>query len=323
MQATVNLPVLIIAFQRPENLKEIVERCIANGVRHIYISVDGPPKNSQIKIRNHNSIKSFLLDLRSNLSIQVSMRFSAHNVGCSANVLNSIDWFFSNEEFGAILEDDCIPEDSFFLFARSSLTILSENNEVKIAGGSQFYPGAERENADWMIGKYPIIWGWVTTRDNWVQLSSLMKIAINQNSHRLDFLSASEDLFWAAGLRRASLGFTDAWDAVLAYVFHKKNFKCLLPAVSLIRNVGNDDYAVHNMKDNKQIQMRTGIFINSSSTPKYIPEMDRWYRRNVYRISFRHRFSTKVTRLLDYFVPKRAIYQKLEFRWTGVESFKP
>ncbi len=323
MQATINLPVLIIAFQRLENLKAIVEKCIANGVTQIYISVDGPPRDSQIKIRNFAAISSFLLELESNPRLFVSTHINTHNVGCSANVLNSIDWFFSKVEFGVILEDDCIPEDSFFLFARLSVPILNGNDECKIAGGSQFFSVTEYGNVDWIMGKYPIIWGWITTRDNWFQLSSLMEIAIVQNHYPFDLLGSPDDLFWAAGMRRASLGFIDAWDAVLAYVFHKNNFKCLLPAVSLVKNIGNDDHAVHNMKDNKQIQMTTGIFTNGSSWPKYIPEMDEWYRRNVYRIGFRNLISTRVTRVLDFLMPKRAVHQNLESRWRGMESFKP
>ena len=43
-------------------------------------------------------------------------------MGCRKSVSSGISWFFDQEEMGIILEDDCLPSESFFNYCKSFLT---------------------------------------------------------------------------------------------------------------------------------------------------------------------------------------------------------
>ena len=47
---------------------------------------------------------------------EVKTLFRDKNLGCKYAVSSAIDWFFENEEMGIILEDDCLPSQSFFWY---------------------------------------------------------------------------------------------------------------------------------------------------------------------------------------------------------------
>ena len=43
-------------------------------------------------------------------------KYNIKNLGCRNSVRKGIDWFFKYNYFGIILEDDCLPNKSFFEF---------------------------------------------------------------------------------------------------------------------------------------------------------------------------------------------------------------
>ena len=61
--------------------------------------------------------------------------FQNKNLGCRKGVTAGIDWFFSNEEMGIILEDDCIPSLSFFQFCDQMLLEYQFNEKVFMISG--------------------------------------------------------------------------------------------------------------------------------------------------------------------------------------------
>ena len=47
---------------------------------------------------------------------EVQTLFRDNNLGCGKAVSGAITWFFEHEAEGIILEDDCLPSISFFIF---------------------------------------------------------------------------------------------------------------------------------------------------------------------------------------------------------------
>ena len=63
---------------------------------------------------------------------KVHLKFNNKNLGCKKSVINAINWFFENEESGIILEEDCIPNESFFYFC-AALLDKYKNNKKSVA----------------------------------------------------------------------------------------------------------------------------------------------------------------------------------------------
>jgi len=70
--------------------------------------------------RKTDAVRKYILD-NINWECDVKTLFRNKNLGCKYAVSGAIDWFFENVEQGIILEDDCLPDPSFFRFCQEML----------------------------------------------------------------------------------------------------------------------------------------------------------------------------------------------------------
>jgi len=303
---------LIVAFLRPDNLQRIFSIAHSAGVRNFFISIDVPAKHrvdliplSQSVIEVAKSFEAF-----SDSEIQIVVRDS--NVGCSASVLSSCDWFFSLVEEGVVLEDDCIPSPGFFSYASDSLRQIALDSEIWLACGTQFAPTEICNN--WQKSKFMLTWGWATNKLNWAQMSMTLKEGYQKLDRDLK-ISVREKAYWNAGSKRAYSGISDAWDTPLAQKMLLKRKVALLPAASLVTNIGNDRVATHTQGEALGIGRALGSYTPAFTAPQNNSEVDTWLLENFFNIRFRHILSTRVTQLRDTLAFKHFRNSPLLRRW--------
>ena len=117
--------VLIIAFIRKKNVIQLLECCARNGVTKVYLAVDGPRNNEEIKIQNSLIAEAKAFSLSRKIDLKLWHR--SDNLGVAVGVISAIDWFFKYENKGVILEDDLEPSDHvctlFIIFTAASILI--------------------------------------------------------------------------------------------------------------------------------------------------------------------------------------------------------
>ena len=64
--------------------------------------------------------------------------FRSSNRGCKLAVSEAITWFFEQVDAGVIMEDDCVPDSSFFPFAAELLERYAHENRVFLISGNNF-----------------------------------------------------------------------------------------------------------------------------------------------------------------------------------------
>jgi hypothetical protein len=69
---------------------------------------------------------------------EIKTLFRDHNLGCKHGCISAIDWFFENEEMGIILEDDILPDHSFFKYCEDLLIKHYDDNTVIHINGANF-----------------------------------------------------------------------------------------------------------------------------------------------------------------------------------------
>ena len=134
-----NTPVLIINFNRPDKTEKILNILRLVKPRKLYLSIDGPRKKN---IKDKIQIKKIKRKFQSiNWNCEIKKKYSKKNNGMKKNVINSVNWFFKNEKMGIILEDDCIPSKSFFIFCKILLKKYeNQKNIFQINGHSINFP---------------------------------------------------------------------------------------------------------------------------------------------------------------------------------------
>ena len=98
---------------------------------------------------------------------QLTTLFRDRNLGCRAAVSAAISWFFEHEENSIVLEDDCLPNPSFFRYCETLLERYQSEDSIGIISGNNFQPSDRTYDASYYFSKYSHIWGWASWRRFW------------------------------------------------------------------------------------------------------------------------------------------------------------
>ena len=308
---------LIIAYRRHENVSKLINILSNQGVKRIYVAIDRNSPLDSNSLIDVNKTIDVVIAASKKMPGQLRVAIHIENVGCSAAVLSACEWFFENEEFGLILEDDCIPAQEFLTYANYSKKIIEANGDVWLFCGTQFAP-YEKSVDSWSLSKYALIWGWGTSKRNWNQIaSSLRKNGIKIFSKDISF---AEKQYWSAGARRSNSGVVDAWDNILIQRMLSLGKKAILPKYALVSNIGNDSAATHTISDSNWLGIKTGSFDSPKAVPFENPSLDSWLKREFYKISIRHIFTTQITYFLDLTTGRRKRSKDLVIRWENARK---
>lgn len=238
-------PILLLSFNRPEHTLKVFERIKEVQPPKLYISNDGPRPD-------HPTDKSRTQEIRDNLrskvdwNCQVEVLFQAENLGCKRAVRQALSWFFSMEEQGIILEDDCVPNTSFFEFCDELLIRFKEDTEIAMISGNGRYGMWDNGKQSYNFISYPMVWGWASWRRTWKQYDSSFDQLPELQSSKLPGLTDSSldaKRFWNNIIR--NLKNMNSWAYPFSLLCLSKGWKCVVPQKNLIENIGFDESATH------------------------------------------------------------------------------
>ena len=289
---------LLIAYQRPENVERILAEVVSAGITEIFVSLDYPKVPNFESLQRHNEIIKIVHRLSLDPTLRVNLSVFSQNVGCGVAVTTACDWFFNCVGLGIVLEDDCIPTSGFFTYMQFALKQLESTADVYVASGTRLHPCIE-EGTRWELNTFPVFWGWGSSTDKWKVISSQIRQPLPPlKKYPKPFSIRS--VYWRAGSRRVREGYVDTWDTVISELFHRLDLKNLSPSKSLVKNVGNDQHATHEMSNINNLPTASKNFLEPSAAPLFSPVNNRICGRYLYKYRFRHVFTTALTRLLDH-----------------------
>jgi len=304
---------LIVAFARANNVQQIVNVAISSGISRIYIALDVSETDSEVQ-KQQVMIEKLVLEMNESLSVSIKILKRSSNIGCSANLLSGIDWAFKFENYLAIVEDDCLPTQDFFFFVAESRSQLQIYPKIWIVGGTRI--AASLANNQALLSRYPITWGWATTKENWGEIrAALISGEKSYANFRMPDLTFTECQYWRSGARRSYRGIIDAWDIPLALAFLQKSRYCLLPPESLVENVGDDLFAIHTTNQSSGIRLKTGFWDKSPINVNHSVGYEGWLRTKHFKIRFRHLFTNNIRRVLDLIRYRKKHLEPLLKRW--------
>ena len=108
--------VLFVIFNRPDPTRQVFEQIRAAKPQRLYVAADGPRPGFAFDETLCNETREIVNTI--DWDCQVKTYFREENAGCKYGVSAAINWFFSHQEEGIILEDDCLPANSLFQILR-------------------------------------------------------------------------------------------------------------------------------------------------------------------------------------------------------------
>jgi hypothetical protein len=281
---------LILAFIRQHGVKRLIESSLENDVSRIYISIDGPRSDSDRSIQEEmlEIIRDFQLDT----TTQIFVQRHEVNLGVGVGVISGLDWFFSHEDSGHVLEDDLQVDSNYFTFSRLALLEFANHQSVKMVSGSKLIPtAASGKDVPW--SNYPMIWGWSSWSDKWKE----MRDGLLQRKSFAYFRKGSiVTNFWAIGANRVLDGKVDTWDTPLAAEFYRQKWICIIPPSNLVTNSGDDLQAFHTKADTFGLNLPIGklssnLDFYSLSSSECVNRYNKQLEKIVFKVKKRHLFS--------------------------------
>ena len=149
-------PVLFLIFNRPDLTLRSFERIRAARPGQLFVAGDGPRPNVPGEADKVAAARRAVEDV--DWPCDVRTLYREDNLGCARAVSSAIDWAFEKVDELIVLEDDCLPCPSIFLFCTELLERYSENDRVFVLSGDNFQPGPLRTNYSCYLSKFGGYW---------------------------------------------------------------------------------------------------------------------------------------------------------------------
>jgi hypothetical protein len=279
-------PVLLIAFNRPDLLAEVIGRVRPARPPRVYLAVDGArpdrPGEAERVLACREMVS--LLDW----GCEVHTLFRERNLGCGRGVSGAITWFFENEERGVILEDDIVVDPSFFDFAADLLERYQDDDRVVAITGTNFVPPEfMADPSGYRFSRVPVVWGWATWRSTWDRYRFDIDGWRSQLPTRRAWPAmggtVGSYLFWSANFDLMARHAIDTWDLQLVFASMAASGWTATPPVNLVDNVGFRSDATHTLRTPGYLRAVEPITLPLADRPVVLDESaDRWLMRHVY-----------------------------------------
>lgn len=238
-------PVAFIIFNRPEIQRKAFEKIREARPTKLFVIADGARPERVGEIDKCRQCRTIVDEV--DWECEVMTNFSEVNLGCKDRVSTGLDWVFSLVEEAIILEDDCVPDSSFFRFCEEMLWKYRENEQIMMISGSNFLKEMHREKFSYRFSIFSDIWGWATWKRAWKHYDIEMKQwpRFHQEGVLYDLMPAFYAKIWEETLQHVYQDKINSWAYRWTFAGFLKKGLSVAPNVNLVSNIGFTEEATH------------------------------------------------------------------------------
>jgi hypothetical protein len=237
-------PVLLTIFNRPTHTAKVFDAIRKARPRQLFVNADGPRDNHP---NDHSLCEITRGVIKPDWKCDLRWRVASTNRGCRLGMYEALNWFFDHVDEGIILEDDCVPEPSFFQFCRELLKHYRDDHKIFGISGNNFTENRPDRFSYYFL-KTTHIWGWASWRRSWklvdlfvsdwpkLKLSGKLEKFLERSHTRAFWNYIIEDLYGQQG---------DTWSGSIIYTILNHDLLGISPVHNLVRNIGFGDAGVH------------------------------------------------------------------------------
>ena len=253
------VPILFLIFKRAEPALRVLEQIRKIRPTRLFIAADGPRQGVEGESTLCSETRK-KVEARIDWDCQVIRLYRDGNLGCQEGVGSAIDWFFSQVEEGIVLEDDTLPDPSFFRFCEVLLKRHRTDSRVMHVSGNNFQFGRIHGDGAYYASRFAHSWGWATWQRAWKKYDMNMP----EFPEIWDEIAAQCELspeianWWKKNLEMTQSGLCNTWDYQWHYTIMRNQGLCLIPNLNLVQNIGIGINATHMKTKNIASTIRRG-----------------------------------------------------------------
>jgi hypothetical protein len=237
-KASDDTPVALIFYNRPHTTQLVIDRLRALEPRQMFLIQDGPRLGHPNDAEGVEQARAVAESI--DWDCQITRIYAAENMGLKARVSSGLDEVFRTVDRAIILEDDCVPDASFFPYATELLERYANDERVGTISGNNFLRGKSVTDNSYYFTRDVRIWGWATWRRVWTDFSD------NGLNHQWSPVDAKQALegFPSKARKKTLLAMAanshqlNSWALPLVLHCQRRGYLSAAPVVNLVANVG-------------------------------------------------------------------------------------
>ncbi len=282
---TCKTPVIFLIFRRPDLTARVFEVIRQAQPTKLLIIADGSRNEIEEKLCQQARKVTEQVDW----NCEVLTHYSETNLGCKQRVISGLDWAFEQVEEAIILEDDTLPDLSFFEFASDLLEYYRHNPKIMAIGGTNILDVWQDKKQSYHFSYQGSIWGWATWKRAWqlydVEMKDWKKEKVKHTIRKLSlkdrYYQSRKTLF-----EKISLNEINTWDYQWLFARLARSGLTVIPSKNLVSNLGFRDDATHTVNESSRFSnLRRHSIAKKLKHPKVIA-IDTKYEQKVLKTLF-------------------------------------
>ena len=271
-----DIPVVLLLFKRKDAALKIVERLKQVGVSKLYLMADQGRDEAEIKLvmETREAIENAI-----DWDCEVIKNYASENRGVYGNIALGAKCVFEREKWAIFLEDDNLPEETFFPFCEELLKRYENDNRVLWVCGTNYLGKYESESgASYMFTKHMLPSGWASWGEKFNKYYDGEAKALDdpwvEKRFLDDFPTKEMSDVYIAPLRRYKKAIAEgknpaSWDYQMCLSIRTNSMYGISPTVNQIKNIGVDEFSEHG--GNTMAKIMTRRFCGMDSYPLELP----------------------------------------------------
>lgn len=292
-------PIAIFIFRRPEPTAKVFEQIRLRKPSQLFLIADGPREGNALDLQLTSAARAVVEKI--DWPCEVTRIYSDTNLGLRQRILTGLDEVFKRADRAIILEDDCLPNHSFFEFCSTLLNKYSKTKRIGIVSGSNIAP-FKSERSDYFFSHTTFIWGWATWADRWSdfrnspQTEQWTEPEVEQISST--FFNRSQKREFVRLMKEAHR--LNTWDVSLAVWIRQKKLLTVIPRLNLVENIGFGKDATHTVFEAFDVVPSVEDFPGPLRHPLAI-EVDSKREKRMWRVKSKRWITFPISHPIEFF----------------------
>jgi hypothetical protein len=291
----------LIIFNRPDETKTVFEAIRKARPKQLLVIADGPRHGVAGEDVRCAAAKEVITEV--DWPCDVRTNYAENNLGCAERVISGLNWAFEIAEELIILEDDCLPNQSFFRFCQELLERYRNDGRVSMISGNSFID-ALHPHYSYYFSQVHYIWGWATWRSKWQQYDRYLRTwpEARRDGILREILDEPRVVeYWTRIFDSMYEGTgPNTWDYQWHYTSIMNNWLSVVPNRNLVSNIGFGSLATHTVDKYAFLAgMPTAELSYPLAHPPYVLPLrssDRRTHREVFVPPFRKRLKRRLNK---------------------------
>lgn len=268
---TLQTPVVLPVFNRPGPTRQVFAAIRTARPTSLIILADGPRSHVSHDAENCAATRAIVEAV--DWPCELIRIYSPTNMGCARRVSSGLDEVFERFPAAIILEDDCVPDPTFFRWCDELLEHYEDDERVMCISGDNFQFGRRRSPYSYYFSLHTHIWGWATWRRAWhhYDFDMVHWPEMRDNGWLRDVLGSKRHVdVWTRIFEAVYSGQINSWAYRWTFACWSQSGLTVLPSRNLVSNIGFGGEATHTRSPSKFANLATESMPFPLSHPYFV-----------------------------------------------------